>query len=102
MVRKQKFHLLVLSMNKIAWEAAMILEKDGRRTLTAHDIAPGAASLILGDLTRYHKVHGFSSESIHTGYVYPENYLISCLTDYCKRKKTPKNGYLDHSGPLLP
>jgi hypothetical protein len=60
MVSKQKFHLLVLSMNKIAREAAMILEKDGRlgRTLTAHDIAT-TASLILGDLTRYHnlKVH---------------------------------------------
>lgn len=44
----------------------------------------------------------FSSESIQTGYLYLENYLISCLNDYCKRKKTPKNGYLDRSGPLLP
>ncbi len=35
-------------MNKIAREAAMILEKDGRRTLTVHDIAT-AASLILRD-----------------------------------------------------
>jgi hypothetical protein len=35
-------------MNKIAWVAAMILEKDGRRTLTVHDIAT-AASLILCD-----------------------------------------------------
>ena len=35
-------------MNKIAREAAMILEKDSRRTLTVHDIAT-AASLILRD-----------------------------------------------------
>ena len=35
-------------MNKIAREAAMILEKDGRRTLTVHDIAT-AASFILRD-----------------------------------------------------
>ncbi len=35
-------------MNKIALEAAIILEKDGRRTLTVHDITT-AASLILRD-----------------------------------------------------
>jgi histone H3/H4 len=35
-------------MNKIAREAAMILEKDSQRTLTVHDIAT-AASLILRD-----------------------------------------------------
>ncbi len=35
-------------MNKIAREAATFLEKDGRKTLTVHDIAT-AASLILRD-----------------------------------------------------
>ncbi len=31
-------------MNKIAWEATMILEKDGQRTLTVHDIATSCAT----------------------------------------------------------
>ena len=40
--------MMMYLMNKIAREVAMILEKDGRRTLTVHDIAT-AASLILRD-----------------------------------------------------
>ena len=28
---------------------------------------------------------------------YLENYLFSSLNDHCKRKETPKNGYLDSS-----
>ena len=44
----------------------------------------------------------FLSESIYAGYLYLENDLISSLNDYGKRKKTPKNGYLDSPRPLLP
>ena len=36
----------------------------------------------------------FSSESIYAGNFYLENYLTSSLNDFCKRKKTPENGYL--------
>ena len=39
----------------------------------------------------------FSSESIYAGIFYLENHLISSLNDYCKRKETPKNSYLDSS-----
>ena len=34
--------------------------------------------------------------------LYFENYLITSLNDYCKRKKTPQIGYLDSYRPLLP
>ena len=40
---------------------------------------------------------GFLSESIFTGHLYLEKCSISSLNDYCKRKKTPENGYLDSS-----
>ena len=45
---------------------------------------------------------GFSSESIYAGNFYLENYLISSLNDFCKRKKTPENGYLDSSRLVWP
>ncbi len=38
-----------------------------------------------------------SSESVYSGVLYHENHLILCLNDYCKRKETPENGYLDSS-----
>ncbi len=31
------------------------------------------------------------------GILYLEDHLISRLNDYCKRKETPENGYLDSS-----
>ena len=36
-------------------------------------------------------------ESIYAGILYLENYLISSLNDYIKRKKTPENAYWDSS-----
>ena len=45
---------------------------------------------------------GFSSESIYAGNFYLENYLISSLNDFCKRKKTPENGCLDSSRLVWP
>ena len=44
----------------------------------------------------------FRPSQSYARYSYPENYLVSSLNDYCKRKKTPKIGYLDSSKPVLP
>ena len=47
-------------------------------------------------------VRDFRPSQFYAGYQYLENYLVSSLNDYCKRKKTPKIGYLDSSRPVLP
>ena len=45
---------------------------------------------------------GILSQFMYAGNLYLEYYLISCLNDYCKRKETPENGYLDCSGFVWP
>ncbi len=42
-------------------------------------------------------VRGFRPSQFMRGILYLEYYLISGLNDYCKRKETPENGYLDSS-----
>ena len=66
-------------MNKIAREAAMILEKDGRRTLTVHDIAT-AASLILRDDKDAHSCTTMLEMNIkaYTNYLYNKGSYCVC------------------------
>jgi hypothetical protein len=69
-------------MNKIAREAAMILERDGRRTLTVHDIAT-AASLILRDGKDAHSCTTMLEMNIEAYANYRYNKWWDCVCKEC-------------------
>ncbi len=72
-------------MTKIAREAAMILEKDGRGTLTVHDIAT-AASLILRDGKDAHSCTTMLEMNIKAYANYLYNKWWDCV---CKERAVP-------------